>query len=116
MSTHRTQQTMSLLPHHFDEKVTLAIIGGTGLYDLPNLQPVARLTVLTPWGFPSGPITIARTTLGFPVAFLARHGQHHDLLPSDVPLRANIAALKSLGVRAIVAFLAVGSLDRKSVV
>ena len=113
MSAHRTLQTMALLPHHFDEKVTLAIIGGTGLYDLPNLKPVARLTVLTPWGFPSAPITIARTDLGFPVAFLARHGQHHDLLPSDVPLRANIAALKLLGVKAIVAFLAVGSLQQE---
>ena len=47
------------------------------------------------------------------MAFLARHGAHHDLLPSDVPLRANIAALKSLGVKAIIAFSAVGSLQHE---
>lgn len=104
---------MSKLPTTFSEKVTLAVIGGTGLYDLPNLEPVARLTIATPWGHPSAPITIARTKLGFPVAFLARHGQHHDLQPSDVPSRANIAALKSIGVKAIVAFLAVGSLQQE---
>ncbi|EGW31236.1 uncharacterized protein SPAPADRAFT_61810 [Spathaspora passalidarum NRRL Y-27907] len=101
----------SQLPHHYDGKVTLAVIGGTGLYDLPNLHPVARLTISTPWGFPSGAITIAHTESGFPVAFLARHGPHHDLLPSDVPSRANIAALKSIGVKAIIAFSAVGSLQ-----
>lgn len=113
MSVHRLSQSMLQLPHTFDQPVTLAVIGGTGLYDLPNLKPVARLTVLTPWGFPSAPITIAETELGFPVAFLARHGKHHDLLPLDVPLRANIAALKKLGVEAIVAFSAVGSLQQE---
>lgn len=101
------------LPSTYNKKVELAIIGGTGLYDLPNLKPVAKLTVLTPWGYPSSPITISEMNDGFPVAFLARHGQHHDLLPSDVPSRANIAALKSLGVKAIVAFSAVGSLKQE---
>lgn len=105
--------TLSQLPHTFDKPVPLAIIGGTGLYDLPNLKPVARLTVSTPWGHPSGPITIAETGNEQYVAFLARHGAHHDLLPSDVPLRANIAALKKLGVKAIVAFSAVGSLQQE---
>ncbi|ABN64943.1 regulator of ADH2 expression [Scheffersomyces stipitis CBS 6054] len=111
MSVHREKIDVTQLPHHFDGKVQLAVIGGTGLYDLPNLKPVARLTISTPWGFPSGPITISETESGFPVAFLARHGQHHDLLPSDVPSRANIAALKSIGVKAIIAFSAVGSLQ-----
>ena len=111
MSVHRDKVDVKSLPHEFKEPVQLAIIGGTGLYDLPNLHPVARLTVSTPWGFPSGPITIARTEDGFPVAFLPRHGLHHDLLPTDVPSRANIAALKSLGVKAIIAFSAVGSLQ-----
>lgn len=111
MSLHREKITLSQLPHHYDGKVSLAVIGGTGLYDLPNLKPVARLTISTPWGFPSSPITISVTESGFPVAFLARHGQHHDLLPSDVPARANIAALKSIGVKAIIAFSAVGSLQ-----
>ncbi|CAI5758425.1 unnamed protein product [Candida verbasci] len=113
MSVHRDQIDLKQLPHTYDGQVTLAIIGGTGLYDLPNLHPVARLTISTPWGFPSGPITIAKTDSGFPVAFLPRHGQHHDLLPSNVPSRANIAALKKLGVKAIVAFSAVGSLQQE---
>lgn len=113
MSVHREKVELSSLPHTFDKPVPLAIIGGTGLYDLPNLKPVARLTVSTPWGFPSAPITISRTEKGDHVAFLARHGAHHDLLPSDVPSRANIAALKKIGVKAIIAFSAVGSLQQE---
>jgi len=111
MSVHREEINLSQLPHEFNEPVQFAIIGGTGLYDLPNLKPVARLTVSTPWGYPSSPITISVTEGGFPVAFLARHGQKHDLLPTDVPSRANMAALKKIGVKAIVAFSAVGSLQ-----
>lgn len=111
MSAHREDIAINALPHHYDKPVPLAIIGGTGFYDLPNIKPVARLTVSTPWGFPSAPITISETSEGAPVAFLARHGLHHDLLPTDVPSRANIAALKKLGVKAIVAFSAVGSLQ-----
>ncbi len=65
---------------------------------------------LQPWGFPSSPITIAALPSGTKVAFLARHGVGHTIPPSSVPSRANIAALKSLGVRAILAFSAVGSL------
>lgn len=63
-----------------------------------------------PWGFPSSPIAICALPSGTQVAFLARHGSGHTIHPSAVPARANIAALKSLGVRAIVAFSAVGSL------
>ncbi|SGZ52731.1 CIC11C00000003374 [Sungouiella intermedia] len=111
MSVHREKVELASLPHTFDKPIPLAVIGGTGLYDLPNLKPVARLTVSTPWGFPSAPITVSITESGHPIAFLARHGLHHDLLPSDVPSRANIAALKKLGVRAIIAFSAVGSLQ-----
>jgi 5'-methylthioadenosine phosphorylase len=113
MSEHREKLNLSELPHHYDGTVSLAVIGGTGLYDLPHLNPIASLTISTPWGFPSSPITIAETESGFKVAFLARHGQHHDLLPSDVPSRANIAALKSLGTKAIIAFSAVGSLQQE---
>lgn len=87
------------LPHTFDELVPLAVIGGTGLYKLDSLEPVAKLTISTPWGQPSSPITISKTATGLPIAFLARHGQTHDLLPTDVPSQANIAALKSLGVK-----------------
>lgn len=99
------------LPHYFNETVQLAIIGGTGLYKMESLTPVAKLTVSTPWGFPSSPITISKTSSGFPVAFIARHGLNHDLLPTDVPYQANISALKSLGVKVIVAFSSVGSLQ-----
>ncbi|KAK9364076.1 nucleoside phosphorylase domain-containing protein [Lipomyces starkeyi] len=98
------------LPSTFDEPVLLGVIGGTGLYHLESLTPVARLTISTPWGHPSSPITISRTKTGFPIAFLARHGVHHQFNPTEVPSRANIAALKSIGVRAIIAFSAVGSL------
>lgn len=113
MSLHRENIAIKNLPHEYNGQVALAIIGGTGLYDLPSLKPVARLTISTPWGYPSSPITIAETDDGFPLAFLARHGQHHDLLPTDVPSRANIAALKKIGVKVIVAFSAVGSLQGK---
>lgn len=65
---------------------------------------------LQPWGKPSSPITIAQGAGGTHVAFIARHGVGHSISPSSVPSRANIAALKSLGVRLVVAFSAVGSL------
>lgn len=100
-----------MLPTTFNEPVPLAIIGGTGLYKLDTLVPVAKLTVNTPWGHPSSSITISKTANGMPIAFLARHGAHHELLPTGVPNQANIAALKSLGVKAIIAFSAVGSLQ-----
>jgi len=70
-------------------------------------------TNLQPWGSPSSPITIAKldTAKGaITVAFISRHGPAHNIAPSNVPARANIAALKHLGVKAIVAFSAVGSL------
>jgi 5'-methylthioadenosine phosphorylase len=68
------------------------------------------LTVQQPWGFPSSPITISRLPSGTLIAFLARHGTGHTISPSAVNGRANIAALKSLGARGILAFSAVGSL------
>ncbi|GAA5906835.1 hypothetical protein JCM6882_006842 [Rhodosporidiobolus microsporus] len=94
----------------------IGVIGGSGLYKLDNLTIERTLNPITPWGAPSSPITIASIpspSAGAPpikVAFLARHGPHHNIPPSSVPARANIAALKHLGVKAIVAFSAVGSL------
>jgi len=70
----------------------------------------SKFTLLQPWGKPSAPIVISKAPGGTLVAFLTRHGKGHSISPSDVPARANIAALKSLGVRLIVAFSAVGSL------
>ncbi|KAI0056664.1 Methylthioadenosine phosphorylase [Artomyces pyxidatus] len=91
-------------------KVLIGVIGGSGLYHLDNLTFVKHVNPETPWGYPSSPITIAALPSGTLVAFVARHGQGHTIAPSAVPARANIAALKSLGVRAILAFSAVGSL------
>jgi 5'-methylthioadenosine phosphorylase len=91
------------------------VIGGTGLESLPGFTAIASLTVPTPWGAPSSPIRIlehhdpaTNTALG--IGFLARHGVHHQFSPTEVPGRANIAALRKLGVRCIVAFSAAGSL------
>ncbi|KAF9569167.1 hypothetical protein EC968_002675, partial [Mortierella alpina] len=90
--------------------VKIAVIGGSGLYNLEGLEVVAEVNPDTPWGKPSDAITIAKTATGLHVAFLARHGRGHYLTPSEVPARANIAALKSIGVEAIIAYSAVGSL------
>jgi 5'-methylthioadenosine phosphorylase len=102
----------------YSEPVHIAVIGGTGLQTLPHFTPAARLTPSTPWGNPSSPITILHhpsPTSGseVPIAFLSRHGLHHELAPHEVPNRANIAALRSLGVRCIIAFSAVGSLQEE---
>jgi len=91
-------------------EVLVGVIGGSGLYHLDNLKPIKEVNPETPWGFPSSPITLCALPSGTQVAFLARHGIGHTISPSAVPSRANIAALKSLGVRAILAFSAVGSL------
>ncbi|KAG0235075.1 hypothetical protein BGW42_005868 [Actinomortierella wolfii] len=90
--------------------VQIAVIGGSGLYNLEGLEFVAEVNPETPWGKPSDAITVARTEAGLHIAFLARHGRGHYLTPTEVPSRANIAALKSLGVQVILAFSAVGSL------
>lgn len=87
----------------------IAIIGGSGLYQMAELQQPERLTLDTPYGQPSDAIVIGKLH-GVNVAFLARHGQGHRLIPSEVPYRANIHALKQLGVRYIISVSAVGSL------
>ena len=87
----------------------LAVIGGSGLYNFSDLKDAQTVKVDTPFGPPSSPITIGKLS-GKPVAFLARHGIGHIYPPSEVPYRANIYALKSLGVRRIVSVSACGSL------
>ncbi|KAF7351190.1 S-methyl-5'-thioadenosine phosphorylase [Mycena sanguinolenta] len=82
-----------------ESKVILAVIGGSELYHLDNLTFVETVNPETPWGFASSPITICRLPSGALIAFLARHGTGHTITPSAVNGRANIAALKSLGVR-----------------
>jgi 5'-methylthioadenosine phosphorylase len=87
----------------------IGIIGGTGLYQMDELQVTQVREVTTPFGAPSAPIVLGMLQ-GRNVAFLARHGLHHDLLPSEINYRGNIWALKSLGVRTILGVSAVGSL------
>jgi len=87
----------------------IGIIGGTGLYRMEALQVTQTREVTTPFGPPSAPIVLG-VLEGREVAFLARHGLHHDLLPSEINFRANIWALKSVGVRTVIGVSAVGSL------
>ncbi len=92
-----------------DEDIKLAVIGGSGLYSMGGLQDTKEYDLETPFGKPSAPIVVG-TLENKRVAFLARHGIGHHLMPSEVPYRANIYALKSLGVERIVGVNACGSL------
>jgi 5'-methylthioadenosine phosphorylase len=87
----------------------LGVIGGSGLYEMEGLVDVAEVFAATPFGEPSGPITTGVLD-GQPVAFLPRHGRGHRLSPTEVPSRANIYALKSLGCQWVLSVSAVGSL------
>ncbi len=87
----------------------IGIIGGTGLYAMRGLGKLRAHEVQTPCGAPSGPL-MRGTLAGREVAFLARHGLDHQLLPGEINFRANIWALKSVGVRTVIAVSAVGSL------
>lgn len=87
----------------------IGIIGGSGLYGLEGLKVETEVTPDTAWGKPSDAITVGEYA-GKRIAFLSRHGRGHVYTPSEVPFRANIAALKMFGVEQIVAFSAVGSL------
>jgi 5'-methylthioadenosine phosphorylase len=87
----------------------IGIIGGSGLYDLEGISDLTEVRLSTPFGDPSDVITLG-TFAGQRVAFLPRHGRGHRLLPSELPNRANIYALKVLGVERIIAVSAVGSM------
>jgi 5'-methylthioadenosine phosphorylase len=87
----------------------LAIIGGSGLYDLPGLSNTRWVTVDTPWGAPSDQVFLGELN-GAQLAFLPRHGRGHRIPPSEVNYRANIAALKMLGATDVLSISAVGSL------
>jgi 5'-methylthioadenosine phosphorylase len=89
-----------------------AVIGGSGLYEMEGLADVHERVLDTPFGKPSDAI-VTGTLDGTPVAFLARHGRGHKLLPGEVPYRANIYALKALGVRYLLSISAVGSLTEE---
>ncbi len=92
-----------------EENPTLAIIGGSGLYDMPGLRDTTENDLETPYGKPSAPIRVGSLE-GRKVAFLARHGLGHHISPSEINFRANIYALKQLGVERIVSISACGSL------
>jgi len=92
--------------------VRVGIIGGSGLYQMPELTGVEEVTVDTPFGPPSDSFIVG-TLEGERVAFLPRHGRGHRLTPTEVPFRANIYAMKLLGVESILSASAVGSLQEK---
>jgi 5'-methylthioadenosine phosphorylase len=87
----------------------LAIIGGSGLYSFPGLENIEEREITTPFGNPSAPIILGSLE-GKSIAFLARHGLGHQFSPSEINFRANIYALKSLGVEQVVGISACGSL------
>src|SRR5215216_4894048 len=94
------------------EKINIGIIGGSGLYQMPELQNVREQRVETPFGDPSDAFIIGELE-GITVAFLPRHARGHKFLPTEVPYRANIYAMKSLGVEYILSVSAVGSLQEQ---
>lgn len=94
-----------------EAQARIAVIGGTGLYDMP-MDNAREAAVSTPYGDPGSPVVVGEME-GTPVAFLARHGRGHRILPSEIPARANIHALKQLGVDRVVSVSAVGSLKEE---
>lgn len=89
----------------------IGIIGGSGLYKMDALQNVQEVTLSTPFGDPSDALIVGELE-GATVAFLARHGRNHHLLPTELPFRANIHAMKQLGVEYLISASAVGSLKQ----
>ena len=88
----------------------IGIIGGSGLYNMPGLEDRREVAIDTPWGAPSDSYVLG-SLAGRKVAFLARHGRGHHIMPSNLNFRANIYGLKKLGVQWVLSFSAVGSLQ-----
>ncbi len=93
-------------------KAQIGVIGGTGLYKMVEMTEVEELKIATPFGEPTDPIILGNLE-GVRVAFLTRHGRGHRVSPSELPAKANIYALKSLGVERIISVSAVGSLNEE---
>jgi 5'-methylthioadenosine phosphorylase len=93
-------------------EATFAIVGGSGFYEIDGLSDVSMVEIETPFGPPSSPIVLGSLN-GVRTAFLARHGPGHRFLPNEVPQKANIWALASLGVRSVLSVSAVGSLKEE---
>ncbi len=90
----------------------IGVIGGTGLYDIEGLTDIEEVNIDTPFGKPSDTITTGKLD-GVAVAFLPRHGRGHHITPTELPVRANIYALKSLGVEHIIAVCSAGSFKQE---
>ena len=90
----------------------VGVIGGTGLYDIEGLTDIEEVDITTPFGKPSDTIVVGRLE-GVGVAFLPRHGRGHRISPTEIPSRANIYALKSLGVEHIIAINSAGSFKQE---
>ena len=90
----------------------IGVIGGTGLYDIEGMTDIEEVDINTPFGKPSDTITVGKLE-GVGIAFLPRHGKGHRILPTEIPVRANIYALKSLGVESIIAINSTGSFKAK---
>src|SRR5512141_3243540 len=90
-------------------RADIGIIGGSGLYDIDGLRKVKELSVKTPFGLPSDKVLIGELD-GSRIAFLSRHGRGHRINPSEINYRANIYALKSIGVSRVISVSAVGSM------
>ncbi len=90
----------------------IGVIGGTGLYDIEGLTGIEEVDIKTPFGKPSDTITVGRLE-GVGIAFLPRHGKGHRISPTELPVRANIYALKSLGVEHIIAVSSAGSFKQE---
>ena len=92
------------------QKTLVGIIGGSGLYNMDSLQKATEHHIDTPFGKPSD-VVVTGSIDGVGVAFIARHGRGHRLIPSEVPYRANVYALKQLGAKYLISLSAVGSLS-----
>lgn len=92
---------------------TLGVIGGSGIYEIEDFTLLEEVELDTPFGKPSDPVRIGTFAGGVNIAFISRHGKGHRLLPAEVPSRANIWALKQLGVTTVISLSAVGSLQEK---
>ena len=92
-----------------DQRIRAAVIGGSGFYQMDGLSDTEELRIDTPYG-PTSDVIVAGTLDGRRIAFLPRHGAGHRILPSEIPVRANIHALKQLGVEFIISVSAIGSL------
>ncbi len=95
-----------------EQKTTLGVIGGTGLYEMEGLSGVREVEMETPYGAPSGPFVVGSLD-GVELIFLPRHGKGHRYLPSEVNNRANIFGMKKMGVERILSVSAVGSLKEE---